>query len=199
MQPTSAYTTKSIKWFIVDTLDSFNCQSIFTMHRIHDFIDSHHSFLCCSPYYLIIQNRVLISNFDLLKHLQKQVIFLLTITSYVAHTGAEINHISNKAQVYYKHSNTYTRCRIDSGTCYQVNRMSTQTWHVVGWVKRILVVCNERLPSKWIEFIFREVKHLSVPAKLINSCCMSQNIVKHCQLVPLKAACPIKNVCFCIV
>ena len=29
-----------------------------------------------------------------------------------------------------------SRCSIDSGTCYQVNRMSTQTWHVVGWVKR---------------------------------------------------------------
>ena len=25
----------------------------------------------------------------------------------------------------------YSRCSIDSGTCYQVNRMSTQTWHVV--------------------------------------------------------------------
>ena len=24
------------------------------------------------------------------------------------------------------------RCSIDSGTCYQVNRMSTQIWHVVG-------------------------------------------------------------------
>ena len=27
---------------------------------------------------------------------------------------------------------TFPRCSIDSGTCYQVNRMSTQTWHVVG-------------------------------------------------------------------
>ena len=89
------------------------------------------------------------------------------------------------------------RCSIDSGTWYQVNRMSTQTWHVVGWVKRFfLVVCNERLPSKWIEFILREVKHLSVPAKMINSCCMSQNIVKHCQLVPLKTACPIEKCLF---
>ena len=25
-----------------------------------------------------------------------------------------------------------SRCSIDSGTCYQINRMSTQTWHVVG-------------------------------------------------------------------
>ena len=28
---------------------------------------------------------------------------------------------------------------------------------------------------------------------MINSCCMSQNIVKHCQLVPLKTACPIEK------
>ena len=34
------------------------------------------------------------------KQLQKQAIFLLTITRYIVHTGAEINHISNKAQVY---------------------------------------------------------------------------------------------------
>ena len=31
------------------------------------------------------------------KHLQKQAIFLLNITRYVVHTGAEINYISNKA------------------------------------------------------------------------------------------------------
>ena len=81
------------------------------MHRIHDFIDSHHSFLCCSPYYPIVRNRVLISKFDLLKirsfffqklkldtkHLQKQAIFLLTIIRYVVHTVVEINHISDEA------------------------------------------------------------------------------------------------------
>ena len=60
------------------------------------------------------------------------------------------------------------------------------------------MVCNARLPLKLIEFIFREVKHLSVPAKMINSCCMSQNIVKHCQLVPLKQLVPSKNVCFAV-
>ena len=72
------------------------------MLRIHDFIDYHHSFLCCSPNYPIIRNRVLISNFDLLKiysnfkklrldtkHLQKQTIILLTITRHVVHTEAE--------------------------------------------------------------------------------------------------------------
>ena len=45
------------------------------------------------------------------KRLQKQAIFLLTITRYVQHTGAEINHISNKAQVYYKQSNKYRVCK----------------------------------------------------------------------------------------
>ena len=43
--------------------------------------------------------------------MQKQAIFLLSITRYVVHTGAEINHISNKAQVYYKHSNKYRVCK----------------------------------------------------------------------------------------
>ena len=33
-------------------------------------IDYHNSFLCCSPYYPIIRNRVLISNFDLPKYNQ---------------------------------------------------------------------------------------------------------------------------------
>ena len=83
-------------------------------------------------------------------------------------------------------SRNLTRCSIDSGTCYQANRMSTQTWHVVGLVKRFFsVVCNARLPSKWIEFIFREVKHLSVPAKMINSCCY---VTKHRETLPAGTA-----------
>ena len=45
------------------------------------------------------------------KHLQKQAIFLFHITRYVVHTGVEINHISNKAQVYYKRSKKYNVCK----------------------------------------------------------------------------------------
>ena len=33
------------------------------MLHIHDYIDYHHRFLCCSHYYLIIRNKLLISNF----------------------------------------------------------------------------------------------------------------------------------------
>ena len=36
---------------------------------------------------------------------------LLTIIRYVVHIGAEIKHISNKVQVYYKHSNKYRVCK----------------------------------------------------------------------------------------
>ena len=45
------------------------------------------------------------------KNLQKQAIFYLSIIRYVVHTVAEINNISNKAQVYYKHSNKYRVCK----------------------------------------------------------------------------------------
>ena len=103
---------------VLDCIDSWS------LHHYLLLIDSHHSFLCCSPYYLIIRNRVLICNFDFLKiwstfeklkldtkHLQKQTIFLLTITKYAVHTGAEIIHISNKVQGYYKHSNRYMVCK----------------------------------------------------------------------------------------
>ena len=48
--PASAQTPKSIKSLIVDTLDSFNSQSIFTMLGTHDIIDDYHNILCCSPY-----------------------------------------------------------------------------------------------------------------------------------------------------
>ena len=47
------------------------------------------------------------------------------------------------------------------------------------------MVCNERLPSKCIEIIFREAKHLSVPAKMINSCCY---VTKHRETLPAGTA-----------